>query len=827
MKMKIITISLLLIFGELYAQSWIRINQVGYLEKSHKNAVLISKENMTVPKGFIVRDALTDDVVFKSDKVTGFDNYGPFKKAYRLNFSEFTKSGAYYVEASGVKSPSFRVSNDVYDGTADFLLRYMRQQRCGYNHFLGDSCHTHDGFIIYHPTLDSTFIDVTGGWHDASDYLQYVTTSANTVYQMLFAYQQNPSSFGDEYDAGGKPGANGIPDILDEAKWGLDWLDRMNPENEMMFNQIADDRDHIGFKLPALDKIDYGKGPRLGRPVYFCTGRPQGVFNNKNRADGIASTAGKYASSFSLGAKLLKKYYPEFAEKIRKKSLDAYDFGKKNPGVCQTAPCKSPYFYEEDNYVDDMELAAVELYSFTSNNDYLKDAVEFGRKEPVTPWMGADTASHYQWYPFLNLGHYYLAAAKDKKVSSEFSKNFREGIEKVYQRGKTNPFQIGIPFIWCSNNLVAAMVTQSKLYFEMTKDDKYQEMEAALCDWLFGCNPWGTSMIMGFPKTGDYPVDPHSAMTAVYKMNVEGGLVDGPVYSTIYNNLKGIALHADDEYAELQPGRMVYHDDYGDYSTNEPTMDGTASLTYFLGALQADGAKAKKIRSAKNEKELGAVIRTDRTKKEIHLAFTGHEFADGGTVIRKVLNKHKIKGMFFFTGDFYRNPQNSGLIYSLKKEGHYLGAHSDKHLLYADWTKRDSLLVTREQFENDLKANYAEMAKFGITKDEALKFMPPYEWYNEEVNGWTNALGLTLINYTPGTSSNADYTTPDMKNYLDSEKIYNKILDYEKSNRYGLNGFVLLSHIGTHPDRTDKFYNKLDQLINVLKSRGYKFNIMD
>ena len=106
----------------------------------------------------------------------------------------------------------------------------MRQQRCGYNPFFDDSCHLHDGFIVFHPdpAIDSTHIDVTGGWHDASDYLQYLATSANAVSQMLFAYLKNPASFSDKFDASGKPGMNGIPDILDEAKWGIDWLMKMN-----------------------------------------------------------------------------------------------------------------------------------------------------------------------------------------------------------------------------------------------------------------------------------------------------------------------------------------------------------------------------------------------------------------------------------------------------------------------------------------------------------------------------------------------------------------------------------------------------------------------
>ncbi|MGE5351201.1 MAG: glycoside hydrolase family 9 protein [Acidobacteriota bacterium] len=591
MKKKLLFLLLFVLpLGLIFPQnSWIRINQLGYLDKSVKVAVLVSKENLNV-KSFELCDAMTGKSLWKSKSVKPYGAYGAFASSFRLNFSDFKKEGAYFLKAGDVKSPSFRIGNDVYDGTADFLLKYMRQQQCGYNPFIKDSCHTHDGFIIYHPDpkVDSTHIDVTGGWHDASDYLQYVTTSANAVFDLMFAYEQNPSSFGDEYDKDGNPGKNGIPDVLDQAKWGMDWLVKMNPSKDMMFNQIADDRDHAGFKMPSQDPVTYGKGKE--RPVYFCTGEPQGVFKNKNRATGIASTAGKYAAAFSLGSEIFSKYYPEFAKMLKTKAVEAYELGVKHPGVCQTAPCVSPYFYEEDNWVDDMELAATQLYQYTGKN-YLKDAANYGKQEPVTPWMGADTARHYQWYPFMNLGHYYLAKSSDKAVAKEFTADFKKGIDNVYQKGKSNPFLIGIPFIWCSNNLVAAMLTQSHLYFNLTKDASYQEMEAGLRDWLFGCNPWGTSMIMGLPKNGDNPVDPHSAFSAVYHMQVDGGLVDGPVYTSIFNMLKGLTLHEPDEYAQFQSKRIVYHDDFGDYSTNEPTMDGTASLTYYLGALQAEGNK--------------------------------------------------------------------------------------------------------------------------------------------------------------------------------------------------------------------------------------------
>ena len=197
--------------------NWIRINQLGYLTKSIKIAVFLSKDGIK-PTDFVLKDALTEREVYSSNKIKLFANQWSFKSGARLYFSEFNTPGTYFIECGGAKSLSFRIDDDVYNGTADFLLNYMRQQRCGYNPFLKDSCHTHDGYIIYHPTNDSTFINVIGGWHDASDYLQYVTTSANATYQMMFAYLMNPDVFGDQFNKDGKVGSNGIPDILDEAK---------------------------------------------------------------------------------------------------------------------------------------------------------------------------------------------------------------------------------------------------------------------------------------------------------------------------------------------------------------------------------------------------------------------------------------------------------------------------------------------------------------------------------------------------------------------------------------------------------------------------------
>ncbi len=220
----------------------------------------------------------------------------------------------------------------------------------------------------------------------------------------------------------------------------------------------------------------------------------------------------------------------------------------------------------------------------------------------------------------------------------------------------------------------------------------------------------------------------------------------------------------------------------------------------------------------------GAIIRGDISQKRIALVFTGDEFGDGGPSILKTLSNNQVHGSFFLTGNFYQNESFRKLIRDLKQAGHYLGAHSDAHLLYADWARRDSLLVTEHDFKSDLSSNYNRMAAFGIDKEDAPFFLPPYEWYNATIAAWTRQLGLQLVNFSPGTRSNADYTYPEMGNrYVSSEEIYSSIIQYEQKDPHGLNGFILLVHIGTDPRRTDKFYYRLDALLKELKSKGYEF----
>ncbi|MFV1980753.1 MAG: DUF3604 domain-containing protein, partial [Rhodothermia bacterium] len=131
------------------------------------------------------------------------------------------------------------------------------------------------------------------------------------------------------------------------------------------------------------------------------------------------------------------------------------------------------------------------------------------------------------------------------------------------------------------------------------------------------------------------------------------------------------------------------------------------------------------VRFAGVEKVDGAIIRGRRDNPVVALVFTGDEFADGVDHIREVLAEQNVQGSFFFTGNFYRNPEFAAGIRALAADGHYLGAHSDRHLLYNSWENRDSLLVSKEELTQDVLDNYAEMARFGVARSEARYFMPP------------------------------------------------------------------------------------------------------
>jgi peptidoglycan/xylan/chitin deacetylase (PgdA/CDA1 family) len=228
--------------------------------------------------------------------------------------------------------------------------------------------------------------------------------------------------------------------------------------------------------------------------------------------------------------------------------------------------------------------------------------------------------------------------------------------------------------------------------------------------------------------------------------------------------------------------------------------------------------------SSSEKDSQGATIRINTDRPVIYLIFSADEAFEGALPILKTLDKHHVKASFFLTGNCLRKKKFKPVIQKIIREGHCIGGHSDKHLLYASWNDRQQSLVAPDSLIADFLQNMAELKKYGIDFSNVHYFLPPYEYYNKENVRLIESLGQTVINYTPGLHTAADYTTPDMPNYKSSQELIDQLFEYEKEK--GLNGTIILIHSGTQDNRTDKLYLRLDEIIRYLKENGYYFECL-
>lgn len=752
---------------EAVSQSWIRVNQVGYLPGDSKVAILSSDVSL---QGDFTIGGYTADI--------GPDQgpWGPFAHNYRLDFSSVREQGRFRIRFGGVESPEFAIADDAYDKVPGALLEFMRLQRCGENPITGEKCHQQDGF----DTTTNELVDLVGGWHDAGDRLKHMITTSYCVAALFLA------------------------DAIEEARHGAALVKKLHPAPDVLYVQIGDDRDHMPPNtLWHDDKSDYGRGPGGPRAAWRATGSPEGP-KYQNASTGLANLAGRSAAAMVLAGDL------DAARSL-------YALAQAKPGVAMSVPVRARYYYGESSYFDDLEWAAVELFIATGERRYLDDAVRYADLAGDNAWMGTERHGHYEFFPYVNLAHWRLHPHVDAEAQQRLAAYYRAGLQRIRERADRNPYRLGTPLVWCSTNDVVALATQACLYEQMTGDTRFRQLATEARDWIFGRNPWGVSLVIGVPETGRHASRPHHLFHKLANHLPIGGLVDGPVTKEINDGLRFDAFE-DPELEHFQSEVAVYHDQYADFSTNEPIIDGTVSLLLLLHLWESP---VKVIREPQ-----GAIIRGDPGRKRIALVFTGDLYAESADPILDELGRRGIHAGFFLTGNFLRNERFRPAIDRLIAEGHYLGPHSDRHLLYCDWADRDKSLITREEFAADLRANLAAIHEFGgLAMGEQPLFIPPYERYNREQAGWCKELGVTLVNFTPGTGSNRDYAAEGERAFVPSTTLREDILAHERRAEHGLNGFILLLHVGSN--RKDPFHTQFGSLCEELTARGYEFVRID
>lgn len=222
--------------------------------------------------------------------------------------------------------------------------------------------------------------------------------------------------------------------------------------------------------------------------------------------------------------------------------------------------------------------------------------------------------------------------------------------------------------------------------------------------------------------------------------------------------------------------------------------------------------------------EFGAIIRGDVAHRNIALVFSGDDFGDGADTVISVLTEYKVPASFFLSRRFYTNEKHAAFVERLIRNGHYVGLHPERTSGYVKMDNRDSTLITEELFKKDLRENYKHLAPFGIKKHDVLFFLPSCDCYNATIVSWSEHLGYPLIFQTPGTLLSADTTYPEQgEEYKNADQIYDSIVEFERTHQHGLNGGIIMIHLGTDSRRTDKFYYRLIELIEYLDHRGYNF----
>ena len=516
---------------------YIHTNQVGFLPHDIKTAIVLSKTELSNRQYYII-ETTSDQIVSENSIDTNFFSYGNFDYCYEVDFSDVKELGNYKIKISAFESFPFEVSDKIFNSIRDSLSLFFKVQRCGpTNPILHQPCHLSDAtkLIGY---KDSSSRDLTGGWHDAGDYVKFLKTTAYTTYLMLFSYEFDDKKFGFDLDG------NEVPDILEEAKIGLDWLIRSNIDDQNLVVQVQDETDHtVGWRLPENDTLQFD--------------RPAFVSISKN-------SIGYYSAVFALASGIWKNRFYDY--EFSAKCLDiAKMFYSLKDNVSDFDSISADHYPDKD-FNGKLALAAIELYNSTGDENYLDDAVKFGHLAGADFWWSVGQIN--------SLAHYKIA-----KHYPEFANYIYLNIKKAKENSTQNPFRLGLDFSWGTTNTLLGVSLQSILYKKLTGSLEFDSLSIYQRDFILGRNAWGLSFIHNIGKK--FPEFLHSQVAFFNNGHLPGGLSAGPAPTTV---LEGREIARKNfEYDQFNSNMIKYYDDFEDYLTNEPTISGNATALFVFG----------------------------------------------------------------------------------------------------------------------------------------------------------------------------------------------------------------------------------------------------
>lgn len=532
-------IFILVIDYSLFAQEiYIRANQLGYLPSDKKQAIIFTNSKIDNTK-FTVNNFYTGDNIITDNLKSPIGSYGKFKNCYKIDFSKIKSAGKYYIEINGTKSYTFSINNYIYNNLVDSLLTFFKIQRCGFNEpYLHEFCHYYDAtkLILNGIELDGKN-DLTGGWHDAGDYLKFLNTIAYTSYTLLFSYDFDNTKFSKDQNN------NGLPDILDEAKIGINWLIKANYNDQYLVTQVQDLQDQrVGWRLPENDPLINN------RPAYLGIGK---------------NLIGIYSSALALAYRIFNEFPDEndFANTCLDIAEKFYSLNPKSPDIYRTPTGH----YEDSKYLGKLSLSAIELYLSTHKNNYLVDAKKYANEAASDFW--------WSWGDINSFAHFRLA-----KIDSSFKKYIFSNLKHFRELSNKNILGEVINDAWGTNNTNLGVALQTILWQNITNDFTFNDLAIKQRDYILGKNPWGISFIynIGSKFTKHF----HSQIAYFNNGKLPGALSAGPISKVKLSQYNIILENSNDPYEAFQTDEVIYQDDRMDYITNEPTITANATAVF-------------------------------------------------------------------------------------------------------------------------------------------------------------------------------------------------------------------------------------------------------
>ena len=528
----------------------ININQVGYLKDSVKIAMSNSSK---VGDSFKVVDVKSGDTCFEGKYDTEVYSKGAGENVVRGDFSALKEEGTYRIEDATGASYEFKVGDKVYNDLLKDAFRFLYTQRCGIEieeKYAGSYAHRacHTGEATIHGTNNKK--KVTGGWHDAGDYGRYVVPGAVTVADLFLAYEDArslwDSKWGDSMDI--PESGNGIPDILDEAKYELDWMLMMQDEvNGGVYHKITC-REFPGFVMPEEETEELVLSP----------------ISNTATAD--------FAAVMAKASVIYKDIEPEFAKDCLAAAKKAWKYletapvgqGFRNPDDIVTGE------YPDMRDPDERYWAAVELYSATGDETYAKYYRSILDQYVKDGYGWADVSS-YGNKAYLRMDK---SKQEDKyvKLISEHLKNRAQELTGFID-SDGYMCDLGEDYIWGSNMDVvnrARMILDSVAVNGGDKNKAYQQLS-----YLLGANTLSQSFVTGYGTVSTE--HPHHRV-AIVKQYALPGMVAGGPNKNIEDPFAKSTLQG------VSPAKC-YVDNEQSYSTNEVTIYWNSPLIYLLSTM--------------------------------------------------------------------------------------------------------------------------------------------------------------------------------------------------------------------------------------------------